>query len=234
VHLGLLGRDRARLAEAEAACRRRGAEVTLGAIDVRDRERVGHWLEALDDASPIELLIANAGVMAGTAPGGEIEPPEASVRVVEVNVLGALNTLHPVIPRMMARRRGQIAIMSSIAGFCPLPDAPTYAASKAAMTSYGLGLRTALHTHGVKVSVICPGFVDTPMTAQIVGTKNGMMSMTHAIRPIIEGLERDRAVIAFPTGMTILTQIGGLLPDAIRRTTSSFFRFKFSGDASPG
>ncbi|WP_146751211.1 SDR family NAD(P)-dependent oxidoreductase, partial [Pseudomonas aeruginosa] len=131
---------------------------------VRKREDIDAWLVAFDSHTPVDLVIANAGVTGGAREGENIEADETSRLVFETNLMGVLNTVQPLLPHMMARRSGQLALVSSLAGFIPLPDAPSYGASKAAVLRYGLALRTALRGSGVKLSVICPGFVTTPMT----------------------------------------------------------------------
>jgi short-subunit dehydrogenase len=126
----------------------------------------------------------------------------------------------------MAHRSGQLALVSSIAGFIPLPDAPSYGASKAAILRYGLALRTALRGSGVKLSVICPGFVTTPMTARETGWKPFEMPAERAARLIMRGLRQDKAIIAFPAFLAFLTWMGGLLPEHVRNITERAFRFK--------
>jgi short-subunit dehydrogenase len=224
--LALLGRDEQRLAATADMCARRGATVASAAIDVCSRERLHAWLTAFDAASPIDLLIVSAGIMGGVQPNDVIERPDCSRAIIDTNVVGALNTIHPVLPRMIGRRSGQIAILSSIAAFVPLPDAPTYAASKAAVLSYGLALRSALYDMGVKVNVICPGYVSTPMTAQEHGWKPFEMTPERAAALIRRGLERDRSIITFPRFFSLMTRIGGLLPEKVRRCTSRPFRFQ--------
>ncbi len=224
--LGLLGRDRARLEETCAECRHVGAEVRRGVLDVRARDDMAAWLEDLDTTWPIDLLIANAGIMVGSPGNGEVESAEDSHRVIEINVIGVLNAVHPVLPRMIARGRGQIGIMSSLAGFIPLADAPSYCASKAAVLSYGLGLRGAVEDKGIRVSVVCPGYVDTPMIAQETGWQPFKMSAETAAEQTVRGLAANRAVIAFPSVLATMSWIGGQLPDRVRRLTARPFAFK--------
>ena len=76
-----------------------------------------------------------------------------------------LNTVEPALAPLLARGRGQLALMSSLASFRGFPSAPAYCASKAAVRLYGEALRGRLARHGIVVSVICPGFVRTPMTS---------------------------------------------------------------------
>jgi short-subunit dehydrogenase len=226
--LGLLGRSRRRLDRIAERCRAAGAAVSTATIDVRDRPDMADWLGWFDDQTPIDLLIANAGVMAGSAAAGEIEPSEAAYELMQTNVLGVLNSIQPVVPRMIARRRGQIGIVSSIGAFVPLADAPSYGASKAALLSYGLALRSLLASQGIAVSVICPGYVATPMMRQESGPKPFVMPPDQAAARIRRGLARDRAVITFPTMFGLLTRIGGLLPDRLRHWTAQSSRFTVS------
>jgi short-subunit dehydrogenase len=229
--LGLLGRNVERLDLVAAECRKRGAEVRTGAIDIRRREELKQWLEAFDRDHSVDLLIANAGVMEGTPPGGDIEPPDAAYDLIETNVLGLLNTVQPLLPSLIARGRGRVAVISSIAGFVPLPDAPSYSASKSAVTNYGLALRALLAPHGIGVTVVCPGYIDTPMMHRELGTKPFKMPADRAARLISRGIERDRALVVFPFFFGLITRIGGLLPDRLRRLTMGPFRFKVSPKA---
>jgi len=223
--LGLIGRSASRLKRVADRCRERGAEVHTAVLDVRMRADMLAWLTGFDDARPVDLLIANAGIMEGRAEPGGIEGAEASLALMETNVLGVLNAIHPLVPQMVAHRRGQIAIVSSIAAFIPLPDAPSYGASKAAILSYGLALRDLLEGHGIRVSVICPGYVRTPMMDQESGTKPGAMEPAAAAELIVRGLERNRAVITFPFWFSLMTRLGGLLPDRLRRRSMDPYRF---------
>ncbi len=214
--IGLIGRDAARLDQVAVECRKRGATAQAVVIDVRDREHLGRWVEKFDDGAPIDLLVANAGVLVRMA-GADIEPAADAYELMQVNVLGVMNTVQPIASRMLGRRRGQIAIVSSVAAFTPLPHSPSYSASKAAVLNYGLSLRTLLAAHDVEVSVICSGFVETPMIAGITDPKPFNMSAEKAARLIVEGLASDRAVIMFPFFFGLLSRIDGLLPDALRR-----------------
>jgi short-subunit dehydrogenase len=223
--LGLLGRESRRLDEVSEQCRRRGAVVQTATLDIRSRSDMAEWLEIFDAATPIDILIANAGIMAGREADTALESSAAGYAVMETNVLGVLNTVQPILPRMIARGGGQIAIVSSIAGFIPLPDAPSYSASKAATLNYGIALRSVLHQFGIGVSVICPGYVMTPMMEQESGSKPFAMPAERAADLIVRGLQRNRAVIAFPFLFALFARFGGLLPERVRRWTMRPFRF---------
>ena len=139
VTLHLFGRDPTRLDAAAAAVSAKGGVARVHAADVRDAAAMAEALTAIDAATPIELLVANAGISAGTRGGGESD--EQTRDVFRVNLDGVLNTVLPILGPMRARRRGQIAIMSSVAGFRGLAGAPAYCASKAAVRVWGEGLR---------------------------------------------------------------------------------------------
>jgi short-subunit dehydrogenase len=221
--LGLIGRNQERLSQVAAACRELGATVQIGAIDVRSRTEVQRWLQDFDSNAAVDILIAGAGVMAGRTRDGDVEPSSAAYELMETNVLGVLNAVQPMIPLMLTRGYGQIGILSSLAAFIPLPDAPSYCGSKAAVLNYGLALRGALRRSGIGVSVICPGYVETPMMAQETGSKPFALTTERTAAIITRGLHRNRPVIAFPAMFALVTRLGGLLPEAVRRWTTPRF-----------
>jgi short-subunit dehydrogenase len=196
VALALIGRDGGRLAKVVAACRTKRATVESAVLDVTEREAMGQWIERLDARQPLDLVIANAGVSAGA---GRTRESEAAVRqVFAVNIDGVLNTVLPILPRFVARRRGQIALMSSLAAFRGLPTAPAYSASKAAVKALGEAWRVQLAGDGIRVSVICPGFVATRMTEKNKFRMPLLMTAERAAQIIERGLARDQGRIAFP------------------------------------
>ena len=215
--LVLSGRDLARLEAVAAECRQRGATVVTHQIDARDRAAMTAWIAGVDRDTPVDLVIANAGVMSGTPPQGLVEGSDEAYKLIETNVLGVLNTVQPLVAPMMERRGGQIAIVSSLAAFIALPDSPSYCASKSAVLSYGLALRALLADKGVQVSVICPGYITTPMSAREHVQKPQEMSADKAADIIVRGLAKNRAVIAFPRMLALLTRINALLPDRLHR-----------------
>ena len=139
----------------------------------------------------------------------------AARRVLAANIDGVVNTVQPLIPPMRRRRRGQIAIMSSLAGFRGLPGSAAYCASKAAVRVYGEALSAPLRRDGVTVSVICPGFVRTPMTAANPFRMPFLMDAAPAAAIIRRGLARDRARIAFPLPLYLLCRLLAALPQGL-------------------
>ncbi|WP_158044544.1 SDR family NAD(P)-dependent oxidoreductase [Skermanella pratensis] len=219
VTLVLTGRDRGRLDEVAARCTARGATVRAAVIDVTDREGMRQWLSGVDAESPIDLCIANAGISGGTGGGdgkrGRGESEEQARRIFSVNLDGVLNTIHPLIGPMAERGRGQLGLVSSLAGFRGYPGAPAYCASKAAVRSYGESLRLDLRPKGIEVSVICPGFVRSRITARNRFPMPLLMDADRAARIIRRGLERDRARIGFPFPTYFMSWLIGALPAAL-------------------
>ncbi len=220
VTLLLLGRNAARLQHVQAACEARGAKVSIHTVDVNDAAAMQRLIVDLDTHQPIDLAIANAGISAGT--GLHSETPEQADAIFATNIHGVTHTLHPLIPRMQARRCGQMAIISSIAGMLPVASAPAYSASKAWARAYALALRGMLAPDGVCVSAVCPGYIATPMTAHNPFFMPWIMSASRAARTIAVGLKANRAQIAFPLPMLLLACSAGLLPECVR---SAVFRW---------
>ena len=213
--LSLSGRDAPRLNAVAQTCRDKGATVDACVMDVTDQAAMERWILARDDAAPLDLVIANAGISGGTS---GIEGGTAASRgrhIFDVNLGGVLNTVLPAIPRMRARRRGQIALMSSLASFRGIGGAPAYSASKAAVRVWGEGVRPMLAQDGIGLSVICPGFVVSRMTAVNRFPMPFLMDTSRAARIVQAGLAANRGRIAFPWPMMFVMWLIAALPDRI-------------------
>lgn len=232
--LALGGRNESRLAGIAEQCRARGADVTTRPLDITDRESVAAWVAEVAAQGPdgrLDLVIANAGISGGTgrhsSDGGDgsqgDEESAAQVRrIFAVNVDGVFNTALPAIPLMRGQApvtvagtppwRGQIAVVSSLVGFRGFPGAPAYSASKAAVKAWGEGLRGALKHEEIAVSVVCPGFIRTPMTAGNPFPMPFLMEPERAAAVIKRGLERNQARIAFPWPHYFAAWLAGVLP----------------------
>jgi short-subunit dehydrogenase len=225
VALGLVGRNEERLAAAAVACRAAGAMVDAAAIDVTDGPALAAWLGAFDRAYPVELLIANAGIEAGPDPDSPGEPLEMTERQIATNLLGAVNTIAPLVPAMCERGRGRIAAIASIAAFRGLPYNPGYCASKAGLRAYGEALRPRLAPRGVGVTVVCPGFFTSPMTDRWVGPTPFLVSGERAARRIKRGIDRGARRVSFPWPLVFGMRFCDLAPAAIGDAILRRFRF---------
>ena len=202
VFLALTGRDAARTEAVAAACRQKGAEALAATVDAVDAAAMADFIARAHAQRPLDLVIANAGISGGSARGGE--DAAQTRRILTVNVDGVVNTVMPAVdlmrtkPRPADAPRGQIAIMASLAGFRGFPGAPAYCASKAAVKVWGESLRGELWGPGIEVSVICPGYVRTRMTADNKFRMPLLMDSDRAARIMVRGLAANRGRIAFP------------------------------------
>ena len=215
VAMGLLGRNPERLAASAAACRAVGAAVDSAMLDVADGAALGAWLEAFDDAHPVELLIANAGTSAGPDPGSPGEPLAVTQHQLGTNLLGAIHTIAPLVPRLCARGRGRIVAVASIAAFRGLPYSPGYCASKAGLRAYAEALRAQLASFGVGVTVVCPGFFSSPMTDRWEGSTPFLVGSERAARRIKRDIDRGARRIHFPWPLVFATRLADLAPAVI-------------------
>jgi NADP-dependent 3-hydroxy acid dehydrogenase YdfG len=208
--LALGGRDQRRLDEVAAQCRGLGAAVAVRVVDVTDAQAMAGWVGEADAARPLDLVVANAGIGDGLD-----EDPErfaATRRIIEVNLTGALNTIEPALARMLPRRHGQIALMSSIAALRGIPGAQGYCASKAALKALAEGLRAPLAAEGILVSLVMPGFVRTSMNEGRGFPTPLRLEPDRAARLIRRGLDRERFLISFPRPLVWGSRLLNLWP----------------------
>ena len=213
-----------RLKAVAGACRESGAEVRTAVLEITDTSAVSEWVLTVDAARPLDLVIASAGIAQAHAIGSEGETPSDVERTMRINFGGVCNTLLPLVPAMRRRRRGQLALMSSIIALRGLPYAPAYSASKAALRAYGEALGSWLRTDGIEVTVIMPGFVETSLTQQIMAPKPFQMTAERAARIIARRLEGGRRSIIFPfrlhAGMRLLAVLPSAAADRFLATIS--------------
>lgn len=213
VFLGLSGRDEERLLSVAEMCRRKGAEVDVAVLDVTNRGMMEDWIVELDSLHTLDLVIANAGISGGTGGVMSGEPMTQARAIFDVNLTGVLNTIEPILPRMLKRRKGQIALISSMAGFRGFPSAPAYSASKGAVRFYGEALRGSLKDAGVEINVVCPGFVRSRMTDANKFRMPLLMEAGKAAEIIANGLNQNRGRIVFPLPTHLASWFVSILPD---------------------
>jgi short-subunit dehydrogenase len=222
VTLILQGRRVARLEELAEQCRQAGARVLLAELDVRDLDALRAWVRLISDQEQPDLIIVGAGVNTDVGPDGAGEAWVNTQALIEINVLAAMATVEAALPAMRARRQGQIALFSSLAGWRGLPTTPSYSASKAAMKAYGESIRDWLAPEGVKVSVIMPGYVESKMCNEMPGPKPFLWSPEKAARFIRRGLAVDRPRISFPFPLNLGCWALGIIP---QRMSSMILRW---------
>jgi len=205
--LFLCGRDSARLENVVQSCRDAGAQdVRAETHDVTDERGMRDWILRCNDHAPLDCVIANAGVSTGE------ETETNARRTFATNVDGTLNTAFPAMEvfRMRSaeersKRPPQIVLVASIAGYGPLKACPSYSATKACVRTWGLALRGALAPEGIRVSVVCPGFIRSRMTAGNTCPMPFLMDADRAARTILARAGRNVGLIAFPWPMRLAT-----------------------------
>ncbi|WP_035065201.1 SDR family NAD(P)-dependent oxidoreductase [Nitratidesulfovibrio termitidis] len=215
VVLYLHGRNIAKLERLAGVCRRAGAIVMTHACDVRQTGTLCRWLHENCAPGGPDLAILAAGVNTSIGVHGEPEPRDEAEAVLDVNIKGAISVITALVPGMLERGSGQIAVFSSLAGYFGLPLTPAYSASKAALKAYGESLRGWLAPRGIRVSVIMPGYVKSAMCDGMPGPKPFLWAPEKAARHIRQGLERDRARISFPFPLNWGTWWLAVLPAAV-------------------
>jgi short-subunit dehydrogenase len=215
--LHLSGRNAERLAEVATSARARGAEVHPVTLDVTDEAAMAAWIAG---AGYLDLVVANAGISAGTG-NGRAETAAQARAIFDTNLMGVLNTALPALAAMQAQPegvdgwRGRIAVVASVAAFVPAPGAPAYCASKAAADTWTVATGAIARRQGVLLSSVCPGYVRTAMTARNRFPMPGLMTAERAAAIILHGLVRGRRRVAFPWWMAAAARVAGLLPLAL-------------------
>ena len=226
VRMLLIARSPAALAKVARDCATRGAEARGAALDVADAAGMAAALAAFEAEGPVDLAIANAGTSAGTAPDGTPESVETATRQVAVNLLGAMHLAGPLLPGMIARQRGTIGLIASVAAFRGLPDCAGYCASKAGLLAWGEALRAAHLRRGLRVSVICPGFFDSAMGERFLGPRPLAISLEAAAERTHRALLAGRARAVFPARMGWLLRLLALLPPTLGDRAVRLMRFR--------
>jgi short-subunit dehydrogenase len=226
VTFALAGRNAERLEATAEAVRAKGATAITRAFDIRDRAALADFVAEAERVGPIDLTVANAGILDGRRGDAGVEDGDTARAVIETNLIAAVDTIHAVLPGMRAAKRGKILLISSLSAFSPLPDAPAYSASKAGLLSYGLALREAVRADGITVSVACPGYVTTRMTETHLGYKPFEIDAETAARKIMRGVARGKAVIGFPEPIHTVSRLSAFVPEWLRRLGMGEMRFR--------
>lgn len=211
--VGIIARRQAELEAVAAAISAAGGTAAAAACDATDDAAVGAAVSALEEAlGPVDVAIACAGQHRVSWP---LDARRARA-VLAVNVGGTVSFFGAVLPGMLERGRGHLCGVASIGALLGLPENAAYCASKAAVVTFLESLRADCAVRGVRVTTVCPGYVDTPMVTDAERARGGLLTADAAARRILVAIERGRAEDWFPAGTALAARLVRALPAGLR------------------
>lgn len=212
--LGLLARREDVLNETVAEIKKRNGHAVAAAADVRDQKAMRAAADRFRaELGPIDVMIANAGI--GTSKHAAQLNPEQVAEVININLIGAVNSVAAVLPEMVERGSGQLVGIASLASYRGLAKSAAYCASKAGVSSYFESLRIDLRRTGVGVTVIYPGFIKTELTAGRAAKMPYLMELDDGVRKILLAIEKGKKSYAFPWQLATIVRSCSILPPAM-------------------
>jgi short-subunit dehydrogenase len=212
----LWGRDRQRLEAVATSCRDTGARVAVRSLDLFDSAAAIAAIEQEDDAGAIDLALLVAGMGDSRAPGDLVEDAAQVARLGLINFVATSAMAAALAGRMARRGEGRIVLVGSAAGFHALPFAAAYAGSKAGIAHFAQALRLGVKRHGVQVTLVSPGFIDTPAGRKAPGPRPFALQSSDAAARIARAAARGRAHAIFPWPFILLRWVDRLLPRMLR------------------
>jgi short-subunit dehydrogenase len=210
--LGLVARRAAALDEIVGEISSRNGKALALAADVQDATALRGAADRMRaEFGRIDVLIANAGIGL-TADAAEMQPADLA-RVLNVNVIGAANSVAAVVPQMVSHGSGQLVVISSLAAYRGLPKSAAYCASKAAVSAFFESVRLDLKGKGVAVTIIHPGFIKTPLTEGRHADMPFLMELQDAVQLIVGAIERRKKSYAFPWQLASIVRLGMIMPN---------------------
>jgi short-subunit dehydrogenase len=209
--VGLVARRADILAEVVAEIQNTNGRSLALVADVNNAESMKTAADRLrSEFGPIDVLIANAGI-GGASDAVDLQPAQVA-NVINVNVLGAVNSVTAVLPEMAKRGSGQLVAISSLAGYRGIPKSAAYCASKAGMSAFFESIRLDMRNSGVDVTIIYPGFIKTPLTAGREAKMPYLMELDDAVLKIVDAIEKRKKSYAFPWQLASLVRLGMIMP----------------------
>lgn len=226
--LSLAGRNNSALDDVAHRCQARGAITRTAAFDLRDHDALRTWLTKSAQIQALDLFFANAGVSLAASRDG-METQGDLERLLAVNAAATLLSVNQAARLMLSGDGGHIGVVCSLAALLPLPDTPGYCAGKAAARMYSLALRQKLKTKGVNITVICPGYLNTPMGRRVTTPTPFLWTPEQAAQHIARKIRGNPAEIIFPWPLAL----GIRLLDFLPRRAAAFFANRFAYSISP-
>ena len=180
--------------------------------DVTDRDACTRAAQQIEEEiGPLHLVILNAGTFTRFKPLEDFDAASFDKHYA-VNFFGVINGINAALPLLKQRRSGHIVIISSVSGYRGLPLAAPYGSSKAALINLAESLKFDLASAGIDITVVNPGFVDTPLTEQNRFSMPAITDTAVAADRIVNGIYRGKFEITFPRRFTYFLQLLRMLP----------------------
>ncbi|MGH9138798.1 MAG: SDR family NAD(P)-dependent oxidoreductase [Acidimicrobiales bacterium] len=213
-----LDRDEAGLKELKATT----GGVDVATVDVTDEDAVAAQIAG----TAWDHLVTAAGI--GHTGRIDATTPAEHAKLMAVNYLGTVHTVHAALPAMTAARRGRVTIFASLAGWVPAPEHGPYGATKAALVMWSQALRRELVRSGVGVTCVCPSAVATPLLDDMPASKAGQRYLKPAapeqvVEAVLKAVDRGRPWV-FPREAKALQLLQRFAPHALERTTRWILR----------
>ncbi len=205
--VGVCGRDESKFKE---SFRPEFKNVAFYKVDVANREELKSAIKSFSNNEGLDLLIANAGI--GYKFKTKVPDFEQSYHMVHINLLGVMYAFEAALDIMIPKGSGQVVAISSIAGYLGLPGVSAYSATKAAVLKFCESLHLDLKQFNIHVTAICPGFVETPLTARNNHSMPFLVKAPRAAELIVNAIEKKKMVYAFPFFFSSLVRILGAIP----------------------
>ncbi|CAN5390866.1 SDR family oxidoreductase [soil metagenome] len=224
--VGLLARRKELLDDLAVRCEAAGGTARAFSADVTDPEALAEAAAAFrEEFGRIDIMIANAGI-GGNDVLTRGYDPAAVKKLIDINLLGAVNSIHAVIGDMIEHGSGQLVAISSLAGYRGLPKSAAYSASKAGMTAFFESVRLDNAKHNIDVTIIHPGFIKTPLTSGRSNKMPFILELDDAIPYFIRAIENKRKFAAFPWQLAWVVKLAKIMPAWLYDKVAGRSRFR--------
>lgn len=217
-NLFLLARNEDALNELKTECLKINDIIVQNIIcDIRNEKKLFDSIQEIQKAFVIDIVYVNAGI--GMIEKDSFYNYEDFKNVINTNFIGALSTIYAVMPKMIERKRGKIVVISSMAAFIRFPNSAAYCISKAGILAFVESISQDVAKYGVNLSVVCPGYINTPMTKRNRFHMPFLMNLHDATAKIISSVANNEKFIVFPKQIYYLIKIFNIFP--------AFLKWKF-------
>lgn len=204
--------------------------VTFYAVDVADRGALRQAILEFSRPTGLNLLIASAGISYPIK--SKVPDFERTYRMVHVNLLGVMYAFEAAMEVMIPQGQGQLVAIASLAGFNGFPGISGYSATKSAVMKFCESLSLDLRELGVRVTCVCPGFVDTPLTRVNQHPMPFLMLAPRAAEIIYRGIEKKKVLVVFPRLFGFVVRLLTLLPRPLYQIVMRTRAANYSNDAT--